>query len=101
MYNSRVVIAIEQREQRCRNAGMFVVMPPSATRIVPDMTVLCLDREQVLSRVDAAHPTVGSALAMFDRTDDDSKIVVFGVLFPDGGIMANTLQVHNADRDRV
>ena len=102
MYSSRVAIAIEEKTQRCRNVGMFVVMG-DAPRVVPDMRVLCLDREQVLTRCDAAHPSVAGALAMFERADaDDAKggAAVFGVLFADGGVLATTLAVHDADRER-
>ena len=100
MYHSRVAIAIEERKKTCRNVGMFVIMG-SATRIVPDMKVLQLDRHRLMQRIDTAHPTAGGALAMFERTDGDDGIVVFGVIFPDGGILSTTLQVHRADRDRA
>ena len=100
MYNSRVAIALEERKTKCRNVGMFVVV--SGGRIVPDLPVLCLDREQVLARAAPGHPSLDGALSMFERTADvDERIVVFGVLLPDGGVMATTLQVHDADRDRT
>lgn len=94
MYQSRLMIAIEQKA-KYRNAGMFVVMNESP-RIVPDMRVLCLDREQLLGRLDPAHASVGGAVAMFDRVDEGSA--VFGVLFADGGVMATVLQVRKVDR---
>lgn len=100
MYSSRVAIALEERAKH-RNAGMFVVMPAEgkgSTHIVADMKVLCLDRAQVLARVRPDHPTACGALAMFDRVEEN--VVVFGVLFADGGVLATTLQLHDADRDR-
>jgi len=104
MYSSRVAIAIEERRTKCRNVGMFVDMGAGnlhGGRIVPDLRVLCLDRAQVLERVATGHPSVSGAVSMFERTADvDDKIVVFGVLLPDGGVIATTLQVHDADRDR-
>lgn len=100
MYNSRVAIAISERKKTCRNYGMFVIMPEGATRIVPDMQVLRLDHDQVRSRINPSHPTADGALSMFQRTDADEDVVVFGVIFRDGGVLATTLQVHNADRDR-
>ena len=99
MYHSRVLIAVEERQKRQRNAGMFVVVGP-AGRIVPDLRVLCLDREQLLNRMQSRHPTLDGALAMFDRTQDaEDRIVVFGVLLPDGGVMCTTLQLREANRD--
>ena len=104
MYSSRVAIAIEERRTKYRNVGMFVSLGAGnrqGGRIVPDLPVYCLDREQVLERVAAGHPSVSGALSMFELTADiDEKIVVFGVLLPDGGVLATTLQVHDADRDR-
>lgn len=97
MYSSRVAIALEQRQQRYRNTGMFVIMG-EASRIVPDMQVLCLDREQLLKRIDPGHPTSAGALAMFGRTDESA--VVFGVVFADRSVLATVLAVHDAHRDR-
>lgn len=100
MYNPRVAIAIERRKATCENVGMFVDVTRS-NRIVPDLPVYCLDREQVLRKVKEGHPSLPGALSMFERTSDaDDCIVVFGVLLPDGGVMATTLQVHDAFRDR-
>lgn len=98
MYKSRVSVALEENKSKCRNTGMFVVME-ERTRIVPDMKVMCLDREQVMQRVTLSHPTVAGTLAMFERTGDQGS-VVFGVIFADGGAMSTVLQVHDADRDR-
>lgn len=101
MYNSRVAIAIDERRTRRRNVGMFVVVG-TAGRIVPDLPVLGLDRDQVMHRVAAGHPALDGALAMFERTlDMDEPVVVFGVLLPDGGVLATVLEVHDADRDRA
>lgn len=100
MYNSRVAIALEERKATCHNVGMFVDVT-KAGRIVPDLPVYCLDREQVLRRAAEGHPSLAGALAMFERTADaDECVVVFGVLLPDGGVLATTLQVHDAHRDR-
>ena len=97
MYQSRVAVAIEERTERHRRAGMFVVMN-GRTTIVPDMQVLCLDRDQVLARVDRSHPTVAGAVATMDGARDAQ--VPFGVLFGDGGVMTTLLEVHDAHRDR-
>lgn len=99
MYSSRVAIALEQRQQRYRNTGMFVIMG-EASRIVPDMQVLCLDREQLLNRIDPAHPMSPGALAMFERTGDEDSAVVFGVVFADRSVLTTVLAVHDAHRDR-
>ena len=98
MYNSRISVAIAERKERCRNAGMFVIMSESP-RIVPDMRVLCLDRDQLLARIDLNHPTSSGALAMYERVSDECE-AVFGVIFADGSVLATTLQVHDVDRDR-
>lgn len=102
MYQGRVAIALQERESRCAAVGMFVVMEDrtSSTKIVPDMRVLCLDRNELLEKVDRSHPTVGGAISFMDRASLHSEEVPFGVLFKDGGIMATTVQVHDADRDR-
>ena len=98
MYNSRVAIAIDERASKHRNVGMFV--DATKGRIVPDLRVLCLDRDQLMNRV-SQHPSARGALSMFERTEDvGERIVVFGVLLPDGGVLATTLQVHDADRHR-
>ena len=97
MYSARLSVAMEAR-QKCRNAGMSVVMGEADTRIVPDMRVLCLDRDQLAAKADTSHPTTPGALAMFDRTDETTY--PFGVLFQDGSVLAMTIQLHDADRDR-
>ena len=63
-----------------------------ATRVVPDMKVLCLDRDQLMQRLDMSHPSAEGAVAMLGR--DEEGQVAFGVLLSDGGAMATTLQVH-------
>ena len=91
MYSPRVAVAIEQRAKHKRPVGMFVVMG-DATRVVPDMKVLCLDRDQLMQRLDMSHPSAEGAVAMLGR--DEEGQVAFGVLLSDGGAMATTLQVH-------
>jgi hypothetical protein len=98
MYSCRIPIAIEERARRYTVTGMFVMMQPHHTRIVPDMKVRCFERAELLERVDLAHPSVGGALAMMSKATDDE--VPFGVCFADGGVMLTTLQIFDADRDR-
>lgn len=100
MYQSRVAVALEERRTKYRKVGMFLEMG-GASRVVPDMRVLCLDRDQLLERVDRQHPSVSGALAMMDGAAiEDASTVPFGVLFADGGTMVTTLTVHDADRER-
>lgn len=96
MYHGRVSIALDERRERQRWTGMFVVMGEHA-RIVTDMRVLCLDAEELLARVDPSHPTVRGAMATLHAREE---AVPFGVLLADGGVMMTTLAVHDADRDR-
>lgn len=98
MYSCRIPIAVEERARRYTPTGMFVMMQPHHTRIVPDMRVRCFERAELLEHVDVRHPTVGGALAIMSKATDDE--VPFGVCFADGGIMLTTLQIFDADRDR-
>ena len=91
MYSPRVAVALEQREKHKRPVGMFVVMG-EASRVVPDMKVLCLDQDQLRGRLDMSHPSAEGAVAMVGR--DEEGQVAFGVLLADGGAMVTTLQVH-------
>ena len=100
MYSCRITVALEERTARHRRVGTFVIMSAGATRIVPDMRVVCLTREQLLERVDLNHPSVPGAIALMDGADDALEVVPFGVVFPDGGVMVTTMQIHDADRDR-
>lgn len=104
MYNARVSIAVHERRHRRRHCGMFVAVED---KIVPDMRVLCLDREQLLERVDKTHESTRRAIDMFDRaagdglpSDADSMHIPFGILLPDGGVFMTTVQIHDRDRDR-
>ena len=95
MYASRVSVALEERKLH-QHVGMFVMMD-GATRVEPDMRVLCLDRQQLLERVDQRHPSVPGALALMDALHE---AVPIGVVFNDGGVMVTLVEVHDADRDR-
>ena len=69
MYSSRVAIALEQRAKHKRPVGMFVVLGDSP-RVVPDLRVLCLDRDQLRARLDMSHPSAEGAVAMVGRDED-------------------------------
>lgn len=98
MYASRVAIALEERANRFRPVGVFVVMEAHHTKVVPDMRVKCWEDTQLLAHANVGHPSVAGALALMRGAVEDG--VPFGVLFPDGGVMMTVLQVFDADRDR-
>ena len=99
MYAGRISIAVDERTKRYKPVGLFVVMESHHTRIVPDMKVRCLEKEDLVARCDPRHPTFAGAMAMMsDESDRDA--VPFGVLYPDGGVMMTTLKVFDADRHR-
>lgn len=99
MYSGRISIAVEQRTQHYRPVGLFVIMEPHHTRIVPDMKVRCLEKSDLVARCDPMHPTFAGAMAMMSD-ESDREAVPFGVLYSDGGVMLTTLKVFDADRHR-
>ena len=76
-------------------------------KIAPDMKCLCLDREQLLERVNTEHDSTRRAIAMFDGargdglpSDTDTMHIPFGIILPDGGMFMTTVQIHDRDRER-
>ena len=99
MYSGRISVALDERTKRFKPVGLFVLMESQDTRIVPDMKVRCLEKEDLIARCNPRHPTFAGAMAkMSDETDRDA--VPFGVIYPDGGVMVTTLKVFDADRHR-
>lgn len=99
MYQSRLTIAMEQRRQFRKGVGVFVIMEPDQTRIVPDMTVKVLDQHELIAYVDTNHESVRSAIGMMQRMadeegdgeDDHAVYIPFGVVFPDRGLIVSLL----------
>lgn len=96
MYSSRVQLARE------RYATSFVRLATVATvpvhgRIVPDMRVEYLQRDEFLSRVDTSLGGVPGAMAMIDGACEEE--VPFGLIFDDGDALMMRVTVARLDRD--
>ena len=95
MYSSRIQVAQEYAQKYVRVATVATV--PVEGRIVPDMNVEYLEREDFLSRVDTRMGGVPGAVAMIDGATDGE--VPFGLIFDDGDALMMRMRIHRLDRD--
>ena len=105
MYEPRVCVAVDARRRAYRtDAGMYVMVPPDfdvkSELMRPGLRVLCLDRAQVVERVDVNHPTARGAFGMIDSAAGSDELIPFGVIFlEDKSILVNNVEVFKRDRD--
>ena len=95
MYSSRIQIAREDYGARYIKVATVATVPIHG-RIVPDMTVEYLERDQFLNRVNISMGGVPGAMAMIDGADDDE--VPFGLIFDDGDTLMMRMRVARLDR---
>ena len=95
MYSSRIQVAQDYAKRHIRVATVATVAV--AGRIVPDMRVEYLERDDFLSRVDTLKGGVPGAVAMIDGAEEGE--VPFGLIFDDGDALMMRMRIHRLDRD--
>jgi len=95
MYSSRVQVAKDYAKQYIRVATVTTV--PVQGKIVPDMLVEYLERDQVLARLDTNKGGIAGAMAMIDGACDDEMPI--GLIFDDGDALMMRMRIHRLDRE--
>ena len=89
MYGSRCTLALDA--YATGRDATAVIGVASEWRIVPDMTLRTLTREQVAAEYDGALPGVRSLLAQFNSHDPEREAIL-GVQFPDREVLTFVVQ---------
>jgi hypothetical protein len=95
MYASRIQVAKDYAKEYIRVATVTTV--PIHGKIIPDMCVEYLERDEVLARLDTSKGGVSGAMAMIDGASDDE--VPFGLIFDDGDALMMRMRIHRLDRE--
>lgn len=95
MYASRIEGARDYASRFIKVATVGTVAVDG--RIVPDMHVEYLEREQFLERVDTRRAGVPGAVSMIDSAVEDE--VPFGLIFDDGDALMMKMRVARVDRN--
>lgn len=84
MYACRVQVAIDEFQSRFERVAVVSTVGRHG-KIVPDMTMEYMSREQLLARANRSLPGIGGAMALFDR--DAEEGIPIGLIFDDGDII--------------
>ena len=95
MYSSRIQVAKDYAKEFMRVATVATV--PVHGKIVPDMRVEYLERDQVLARLDTSKGGIAGAMAMIDGASDDELPI--GLIFDDGDALMMRMRIHHLDRE--
>ena len=95
MYSSRIQVAKDYAKEYVRVATVATV--PVHGRIVPDMRVEYLERDQMLSRLDTTKGGIAGAMAMIDGASDEELPI--GLIFDDGDALMMRMRIHRLDRE--
>lgn len=95
MYSSRVQVVREDFAKRHIKVATVATVAVDG-RIVPDMRIEYLERDQLLRRVHTHMGGVPGAMAMFDGASDEETPI--GLIFDDGDALMMRVRVHRLDR---
>lgn len=95
MYSSRVQVAKDYLKEYIRVATVATVAVRG--KIVPDMRVEYLERDQFLARLDTSKGGIAGAMAMIDGASEEE--LPFGLIFDDGDALMMRMRIHRLDRD--
>lgn len=90
MYSSRVLIA--QEDYTYHKVG---VVAHTSGKIVPDMQISYLERDELIRMVNTQKPGVNGAMSLFDRAEESN--VPFLLIFPDGDMLATLVRARLTD----
>ena len=91
MYASRVLFAHEE-EAKFRKVG---IVATCTGKIVPDMDVRYLERDEIVKQIDLTQPGVHGAMSLFDRAEEANA--PFLLIFSDGDVLATLVRARLAD----
>tara|TARA_B110000046_G_C12894349_1_gene355756 strand:- start:232 stop:609 length:378 start_codon:yes stop_codon:yes gene_type:complete len=88
LYQSRMQIVLEEYAPKFEKVA---VCTRCAGKIVPDMKIEYLGRDEILARVDKSKSGVPGAMALFDNANREE--IPFAVFFDDGDVLVQTMRV--------